>query len=469
MGRVENIDEKKGRYAKEGKPVYFNSNAYLGPVEKGQEHALPKQDHSRMLVAAEEKLLHTLILHAPARISLSTSLRYSTTEITWTSPERAWLYQRLTEDEVMYEAEQLKEYLTSRDDMPENAIGGYDASTNFAKREQNCIAESSVAKDEREDSASIFQGEGYEAHKPKLKQERSLPAVEAYDDSHIDDGFDPSMFEDSYDSIDMEQISLEDLEVIYESTEESSSKPKLNAVSLNPVSIDNGAGEAIVEINREAEAIKSEDSISKCDFNFPNKKIGLLDSLFSTTERDELLGSSESRDAKAEFVAQEALASMLRSAAMLKRESLCVEFTAALEVATESDDYSKAKEINEHLTEATNVARSLDAASKRMGRRMLDFTAGSGGLKDGKAVGPAEQLANEMDEWLNSLPPDFGSEYLDEDIKRFDSYADSEVNTNERERGPGRAIMNVNDMSSAEKESDVEDEFHEEDIVDIFE
>eukprot|EP00814_Leptocylindrus_danicus_P017539 CAMPEP_0116013506 /NCGR_PEP_ID=MMETSP0321-20121206/5765_1 /TAXON_ID=163516 /ORGANISM="Leptocylindrus danicus var. danicus, Strain B650" /LENGTH=173 /DNA_ID=CAMNT_0003483065 /DNA_START=173 /DNA_END=694 /DNA_ORIENTATION=- len=171
---------------------------------------------------------------------------------------------------------------------------------------------------------------------------------------------------------------------------------------------------------------------------------------------------------KAEFVAQEALASMLRSAAFEKRNAVCEELTIALEIATKTDDYSKAKEINDKFNEATNVARSLDDASKRMGRRMIDFTARSGGLKDGKAVGAAEQLAKEMDEWFNSLPPDFGSEYADEDTRRFDGYA-AKVNTNERKRS-----FNIDrnsggkDISAVEDGADVEDEFSEEDLDDIF-
>jgi hypothetical protein len=136
------------------KPVYFNSNEYLGneksflsaiarlndpqgPAIEYASNPLVKPDESRLLREAENRLLYNMIHYPSARLAmkyaLSNQIGGRTPFLEWSSLDREWLFQCLTDSpgheqlpsQLQEEGtpEQLKQHLMARSDVPDGAFG----------------------------------------------------------------------------------------------------------------------------------------------------------------------------------------------------------------------------------------------------------------------------------------------------------------------------------------------------------
>ena len=134
--------------------VYFNSNDYIGneksvlstianmdgptaPAVGQISNPLVKPDENKLLLDAESRLLHTMVIYASARLAMKSALANriggGKAFLEWSSLDREWLFQCLTDspghETLPRELQdggtvaQLKAHLSSRPDTPVGAFG----------------------------------------------------------------------------------------------------------------------------------------------------------------------------------------------------------------------------------------------------------------------------------------------------------------------------------------------------------
>ena len=372
------------------KPVYFNSNEYLGgEVGQSDSDKLPSEDFHSGILEAERLLLKTLIRFAPARIALSTSLRHSSNSFEWSSPERLWLFTQLVEGELMLEGDQLRKHFLAQDGVPENAF--------LRKKEKQERNGKPTIADENE-TKPCFNNVIDLSPLQQMDYFSMESATKTPDKKDIiPDNYDPSEFGDSF--IENDQISLSDLEVIYDKTPIESS---------------------LID-----------------DKTFPDEHYedqrGVLDDLFApSNNEEEELDALDPKGLRAELIIQETLTYLLRGTAFLEKNKSLSNLNHALLTDPDMKNMPNISALHDEYKIRTQKAIDLDNSSQRINSRILDVSVGSKGLKNAKAQHFDEFFAT-MDEFLAELPDDDQSkgEFQDEEEKGIPENIRQEKEANE--------------------------------------
>ena len=344
---------------------------------------------------------------------MSTSLRHSTANLQWTSPERAWLFKCLVEDnDVMHEGEKLKDYFLSRTDVPLNAFG------------------EAVKIEMKHRKDSLFADVEVDGKSQKLETNFG-------GNGDLSENYDPSDFGNEL--LDTDQVSLAELEVIYD---ESYDKNDISRITINPIEIKQDD-----QIEFHSDGIDVE---GRKEQKTQRNECGALDDIFLTTDPDEIeLDLLEGKGTRAELMIQEAFACMLRSVAYIRRDQAFEEYRTFSESGSNINDQTKMKRLYDVYKETLDEATELDMAFKRVSSRLIDHTVGGGGFRSAKGEFEDKFFA-EMDEWYNNLPDDNENEY---------SRSNEKMSTNNQYslNPQGIEANEIEDEIDDEQEFDVDD------------
>ena len=335
---------------------------------------------------------------------MSTSLRLSTATLQWTSPERSWLFKCLVEESnIMYEGDQLKEYLLSRRDVPLKAFGKSIRNNVLGLKD-----ESNIDIDNSEKPENSFDNKV------------SIP-----------DNYDPSDFGNTF--LETDQISLAELEVIYESDNDD----EISIVATKPTDTEN---------SRQSES--NEDMLIDAGIEQDQDESGALDDIFIVDDPEEIeIESLEGKGSRAELMIQETFACMLRSIAFIRRDQTFQEYRQFSEFGSNINNRVEVKRLYTIYKEALDESVELDLSYKRISSRLIDHTFG-GGMKNAK-VEFEEKFFAEMDEFYDSLPDDLT---IDTDGEPGIQYGSDDNNYNDIE-----SKVTLNDANDREEVNDEED------------
>ena len=394
-----------GDFSKIGpkKPIYFNSNEYLGN-DIDSIHTPLKEDTLDMIVRTEESILRSLIDFSPARRSLSTTIRHSMSELLWSSPSRKWLFEWLLEEDTLYEGEQLRNYLCTMKGIPTGIL------STFPRREM-------PKKDRIVDSVN-----GATCNAQKVVDVSTSPPTPA---SREEEYIDPSDF-DIYVDLN-ENVSLEDLELIYESNDNDDQ----HTTHANAIVVSDSYTNQNDQNSAKSEGVKGPSEVDSS----PIEEEENLEFLFEKSKDNDQqeLHSLEACKYRSELSVQESIAFLLRSHAKLRREEALLNFSEAVEQDEELEDRDKLSRLNEELTIATEEAIELENASRRISSNMQHVALTSSPMNNAKSTSFEEDLSRMMDEFYESLPDDddYYGRSVEEEIDQMEFHSDSFENRKE--------------------------------------
>lgn len=368
------------------KPIYFNSNEYLGneksflsaiarlndpqsPAVESTSNQLVKPDELRLLREAENRLLYSMIHYPSARLAMKYALLNQmggqTPLLEWSSLDREWLFQCLTDSPGHEQLpaklqedgtpEQFKLHLMARSDVPDGAFGMSDIDSPLKNPPNDCDDKS-------------------------------------YNQPHSSEGRDMR-----FDTKDLEEA------------EGQSTKPKND----NPTK----------------------------SYRYPSKKsVGTLDELFEVDEdlsNLELRQGATSHEERAELTVQEAVAVMLKAAALRRLIRLKTEWQAATleqerrkqlstsnvnsnpppqkQVKLDKKTFFKSLSDEELLVvcnklchkvaDAMRTARELTESASQLQKRLLDYCA-LDGVEGRISIQQQQELATALNNHVATLPDD---------------------------------------------------------------
>jgi len=361
-----------------------------------------------MIVRTEESILRSLIDFSPARRSLSTTIRHSISELLWSSTSRKWLFEWLLEEDTLYEGEQLRNYLCTMKGIPTGILS---ASPRRKMPDKDLVVDS-------------INGATRNAQKVVDVSMSKIPSPPT-PASREEDNIDPSEY-DIYADLN-ENVSLEDLELIYESNDNDDQ----HTTHANAIVVSDSC------MNRNDQNLAGSEDVKgprKVDSS-PIVEEENLEFLFEKSKDDDQqeLHSLEACKYRSELSVQESIAFLLRSHAKLRREKALLKFSNAVEQDEELEDRDELSRLNEELTIATEEAIELEIASRRISSNVQHVALTSSPMSNAKSTTFEEDLSQMMDEFYESLPDDddYYARSLEEETDQTEFHLDSFPNRKE--------------------------------------
>jgi len=388
------------------KPVYFNSNAFLGNkyitqealnagysrhqlsssnkkdyrsdesmIGFGMENIL-RPDATDLLHSAEDRLLETLIRYAPAREAMRSAGAGSGSgsgieSMEWTSPEKEWLFHALLDGSGAMSIElqdggtklQLLDYCRKRKDAPIGAFGNKDNEQNIKDNDEdkNC-EDTSCGKENPSDSRGLIMGavNANETIFQNIQHDFIVNDIHQHS-SHEIGTLDKYFIDNEHDKLFLEDAALSH-HVKAELTVQESVATILRATAIKRmIRLKNEWKDACRLLDKHLLATRDGDNSTEFLRN----------------------GQDQSDDQSSGFSNNKAYASLDYKQIRALCNDLCIK-----------------------VSDASKTVHQLTENSKRVASRLLDCCGADGGVEGRLSISQQEELAKMLDDHIATLPKD---------------------------------------------------------------